>query len=164
MSGDNLTDYEIKLLSNVEEFGCHVTTVFDPDGTDPSFSYSAGFTETVEQGEVIVFGLGHDLMHRMINLTLDECREGLVLADGMSIQGLLEGFDVIARKIPFSGLDREHFNSSMWFHQYRFDSELRSAFQLVWPGAQQGLFPWEAGCDEYVIKIQQPLYERGSVH
>jgi hypothetical protein len=159
-----LTDYERDILANVEEYGCHVTTVLDPEGDDPSFSYSTGFSETLDQGEVIIFGLDHKLMHRMINITMELCRDGLILSEGERIAGVLEGFDIVAREIPASAIDREHFNSAMWFHRRRYASELRSAFQIVWPGARQGLFPWEDGCDEYVVRIQPPLYERGVVH
>ena len=163
-SDRELTDYERDILANVEEYGCHVTTVFDPDSDAPSFSYSTGFSETLEQGEVIVFGLSHNLMHQMVNVTMDLCREGLVLADGERITGVLEGFDVVARQLPSAAIDREHFNSAMWFHRRRFGSELRTAFQIVWPGAKQGLLPWDDGCDEYVIEMQPPLYEKGAVH
>jgi len=36
---------------------------------------------------------------------------------------------------------------------------LNEAFQVVWPGAQQGFYPWDEGCDLYVIDYQPALYE-----
>ncbi|EIZ79776.1 hypothetical protein WSK_1666 [Novosphingobium sp. Rr 2-17] len=157
--GDQLTDYERQILDNIERHGCHVTCVFDPDDNDVDFSYSAGFTYSLNQGEVIVFGLSRELMHSMVNEVMRQCRdESLVLSDGLSISGLIEGFDVIARIIPPQNIKREFFNSAMWHHLGRFGDGLSVAYQLVWPGAQQGLFPWEEGCHEDVIALQPPLY------
>ena len=154
-------EYEAKIISNVEKFGCHVTTVFDPEGVEPSFTYSIGFTRSIGQGEVIVFGLSSNLMGFMINETLRQCRDGLRLAEGVRISGLLEDFDVVVRSIPQANITREHFNSALWFHRREFGTELEDAFQLVWPGAREGLFPWDDGssCD-----AQPALYEIGSVH
>jgi hypothetical protein len=158
---DHLTEYESKILANVDAFGCHVTTVFDPDGDAPSFSYSTGFCKTVSQSEVIVFGLPHGLMHSMINSTLDQCKSGLLLGEFTRIAGLLDGFDVIARSIPDYRIEREYLNSAMWFHQHEFDSTLDRAVQLVWPSSETGLFPWEVGCHRSVIEAQPALYEVG---
>ena len=157
----NLDQFEQKILANVAEFGCHVTTVFDPQGDDPSFTYSAGFAHTLDQGEVIVFGLSHDLMHFIVNETMRQCRNGLQLEDWGAISGLVEGFDLVARSIPPSKLDREHFNSAMWLHRREFGIELTRAFQLVWPGAADGLFPWNKDSSESVREWQPALYERG---
>jgi hypothetical protein len=163
VNDSQLTDYEEKILSNVEEFGCFVTTVFDPEGESPSYSYSTGFTASLNQGEVIIFGLDHDVMHRAVNIVRDQCREGLVLTDWQTIGGVLEGFDVVARIIPKRRIDREHFNSARWFHRRRFGAELAEAYQLVWPGAVDGLYPWDDGCAAIVADLQPALYERGTV-
>ena len=32
------------------------------------------------------------------------------------------------------------------------------AYQLFWPGAEQGLFPWEKGCVQFVRDCQPSLY------
>jgi hypothetical protein len=154
----DLSDYEKKILENIEQFGCHVTTVFDPDGDDPSYAYSSGFSTTVKQGEVIVFGLDHDVMHRVVNIVLDKCENGLELTDGLAITDVLEGFDVVARTIPEKRIDNEHFNSAKWFHRRIFGTELDRAFQIVWPGAVDGLFPWDPRSDAWVCSRQPPLY------
>ncbi len=157
-------DYEARILANVQEFGCHITTVADPDGGTPSFSYSTGFTRSVGQGEVIIFGLPSQLTGFMINETLSFCRDGLQLDDGVQIGGLLQGFDVVARTVHPASIVREHFNSAMWFHRREFGTDLDAAFQLVWPGALDGLYPWDEGASSEVREAQPPLYERGAIH
>ncbi|MBA4763285.1 DUF4262 domain-containing protein [Sphingomonas sp.] len=159
MSTRELNQFEEGVLSNIRESGCHITGVFDPDGEAPAFAYSVGFTETVGQSEVIVFGLDFQLMAATINETLDQCRKGLVLTDGLRIAGLLEGFDCIVRLVPVGNIVADYFNSAMWFHRRRTGEELSQAFQIVWPGYHDGLFPWEPGADPETIASQRVLYE-----
>ena len=33
---------EIKIMGNIEKYGCHVTSVFDPKEEDPNFTYTVG--------------------------------------------------------------------------------------------------------------------------
>lgn len=160
MSSTDLSAFEEKILSNVACHGCQVNFIFDPDGDDPSFSYSIGFPETVGQPEVIIFGLDRQVMHFMVNETLRICRMGFVLEDGVRIGGLLEGFECVAREVAPHNLVPDYFNSAMWFHRYQTGRDLERAVQIVWPGAVDGLFPWDAGSAQTVIDAQPALYER----
>ncbi len=156
--------FERKVLDNIDRYGCHINHVFDPAGEEADFSYSVGFPHTVGQGEVIVFGLTKAIMGSMINETLRQCRDGgLQLVDWIRISDLIEGCDVIARAVPDCRIEREYFNSAMWHHVGRYGKPLTTAFQLVWPSATTGLFPWDAGCHDDVKNFQPPLYEK-SIH
>ncbi|MEP2103471.1 MAG: DUF4262 domain-containing protein [Parasphingorhabdus sp.] len=155
-----LNEFEQRLLENVDQHGCQVNWVFDENGEDPDFAYSVGFRKTASQPEVIVFGLKRELMLYMVNETLRQCREeGLKLSEGIVVSDLIEGFDCIARRVHPSQIDEGYFNSSMWFHEREFGSELSEAFQIVWPGALEGLYPWDEGCSEETIEAQPALYE-----
>ncbi len=153
-----LSDYEIKILTNVKEYGCHVVSVFDPDGEDPSFSYSVGFAEAVGQPEIIIFGLEIGLMGTMVNFALDLCRDGLIIQDWTPVDGLLENHRCIARKVAIDFIVPEYMNSAIWYHQTQMGQTLSEVVQIVWPGAEQGLYPWDEGCDEFVIASQPALY------
>lgn len=152
-------DHETKLLANIEKYGCQVTFVFDAEGDEPDFCYSIGFSKSIHQPEVIVFGLPRKLMHSMVNNILEQCRDGLILADGLVIRGLLEGHDCIAQSVHSSQIVGDYFGSAMWFHRDQFGSELVEAFQIVWPGAKDGKFPWDADSSEQVRSVQPALYE-----
>lgn len=154
-----LNEFEQRIVANVEKHGCHVMSVFDPNGELPEFTYSIGFPETVDQPEVIIFGLSSEIRHSMVNETLRLCREGLVLEDGKHVSGLLEGHDCVAREVPSDAIDPEHFGSAMWFDRHIGNSGLKRAFQLVWPGARDGLYPWDEGASQEVIDAQPALYE-----
>ena len=46
-----------RVARDIERYGCHVISVFDPDGRLPSFSYSIGIQDSSGAPDVIVFGL-----------------------------------------------------------------------------------------------------------
>lgn len=155
----SFTKYENSIVDHVRDSGCHITYVFDPDGDEPAFGYSAGFPETVGQPDIIVFGLNLEVVGHMINETLRQCRSGLQLVDWTELHGLLTGHRCVARRIPSAGIDREYFNSAIWYEEQRTRGGLMaSAFQIIWPGAVDGLFPWDDGCNEEVRALQPPLY------
>jgi hypothetical protein len=152
--------YEQDIVDNVERAGCHITTVFDPDGVDPSFAYSVGFPQTVKQPDVIVFGLPHEIMSHMINAMLDQCRSVFRMADFKHVEGLLEGHHCVLRAVQSQFIVPDFFNSAMWFNLRQTGEEMTNAFQLVWPGAIDGLFPWEPGSSQEVREYQPALYGR----
>lgn len=154
-----LTDHEQKIVDCVEKDGCFVTGVFDPDGRAPNFSYSAGFPQSLGQGDVIVFGLEHSLMHRMINTIWRACSNGLKLVDGGRLSGVLDDCEVAVCEIERDRIVPDFFNTAIWYHNRIFGTALTGAFQIVWPGAKQGLFPWEPDCNDYVISQQPALYQ-----
>lgn len=152
-----MTPYEQDIIRNVEHAGCHITMVFDPDSAEPSFAYSVGFPDSVSQPEIIVFGLPNNVMSFMINEMLRICRRGFQMRDGALVDGLLEGHTCVTRAVAPANIDRGHFNSAMWYRRQK-GAELTEAFQIVWPGALDGLFPWDLGCAAVVRKAQPALY------
>ena len=54
---------------------------------------------------------------------------------------------------------RNNFGIALWYEHYRQrDPGMLLAYQLFWPGLQQGLFPWDADCVEDVREYQPALY------
>ena len=151
-----LDSVDRKLLADIAAHGfqaLHIPT----EGDEPAYTFSIGFTATLNAPEVVVFGLRRELMHNMLWETFRQLRAGKVLTDGQHWSGPLEGFDCIARPVHPSW-NYKYLGSAIWHARYRTGSDAVSAFQLFWPGAQQGLFPWEAGCDPFVIDQQPALY------
>jgi hypothetical protein len=149
--------FEQDIIGNVDRTGCHINYVSAKEG-DPDFAYSVGFWKSVGQPEVIVFGLGHSLLPSMINETLRQCREGLQLRDGVVVSGLLNNHDVVVRAVHPGHIEREYLNSAIWFHDTHGGQNELEAVQLVWPGAADGLFPWDDGCNQRVRDLQPALY------
>jgi len=164
MSDPALTKYEAEIFAHVNEYGCHVTTVFDPDEVAPNFSYSVGFWESVGQPEVIILGLPSNMGHIAINETLRQCKEeGLRLSDWQPIEGLFEEFDVtcVARTVDPAHMVIEYFNSALWYHELRTGKPLDEALQLVW--SYDGLHPWDEGAPAALFE-DQPLLYSGTRH
>lgn len=153
-----LDPHEQKVLDDIRDHGCQVMHIF-LEGDAPAFSFSIGFPTSVGQPEVIVFGLPRELMHSMVNEMRSQCASGLKLSDGERVSGLLEGLDCILRGIDDPQAIADHFGWAVWYQRSQLGVEMTQAYQIVWPGAQQGLFPWEAGCHEDVIALQPALYE-----
>jgi hypothetical protein len=153
-----LSDHEQKIIDCIDEHGWFCTSVFGDEPGD-TFSYSVGFSKTLSAPECIIFGLPTKLMHSMLWTVFRQIRDGAVLSDGARWSGLIEGFDCISRPVYPSRITREHFNSALWYWGNPTDrgAELQ-AFQMFWPGAGDGLFPWETNSSKIVRDRQPALY------
>jgi len=153
-----LSEYDKNIIENVEKHGWFATSVFDPEGKEPMFTYSTGFSKTLGAPEFIVFGLNKELMHNMLWEVFHQIKAGVVPQDSMRWDGLLEGFHCISKKAIHPDLHKEYTCAANWFWRHHGNTESLEVYQIVWPGAQQGLFPWEEGCDSYVISQQPKLW------
>ena len=144
-------DYERKLLDNIERHGCQVTSVFDPDGDGPAFSYSVGIPLKFGAPEVIVVGLPIELGHRLVNTYRDRVRAGDRFVPRTPYQGFLEGFPVSF--VVVAARHREQYlRSARWLHGgVAFD-----ALQLVFP-TKAGVWPWDPSAPEGFLKAQPLL-------
>jgi hypothetical protein len=153
-----MNKYERDILDNIEKHGWFCTCVFDPDGKEPGFAYSVGFTQTLGAPECIIFGLSQKMMHSMLWTIFRQIKAGKSLEDGSRWSGLLEGFDCISRRVDPTNVKREYLNSAMWYWTQSGKEGLVPAYQIIWPGSQDGLFPWEEGSADTVREYQPPLY------
>ncbi|SDC96528.1 protein of unknown function [Sphingomonas sp. YR710] len=154
-----MDDYEQNIIDNVRDHGWFCTSVFGSDESDPSFSYSVGFTETLSAPEFIIFGLDTRLMHSMLWEVFRQIRDGKTIGDGERWSNLIEGFDCISRPVHSTNVIREYLNSAIWFWGDPVKKGMiLLAYQLFWPGAKDGLYPWEPGSNELVCELQPILY------
>ena len=155
MAGDS-ADYEQNIIRTVQEHGWFCTCVLEDE--DPGFAYTVGFTETLDAPEFIVFGLEPELMHAMLWSVFRQLKGGRQVRDGDRWADLVEGHNCIVRAVHPSNIVRDYFNSAIWYHG---DPEVKGplqAVQIVWPGAVDGLIPWQSGCARIVRDSQPPLY------
>ena len=161
MSGD-YSDYEKSIISTVESHGWFGTHVFDPEGNDPGFSYSVGFTKTLNCPEFIVFGLSNELMHSMLWSIFEDVEKGSVPHDGKVWSDLVKGFDCVIRKVHADNIRMNYLNSAKWFwNTHLKNDQPLEAYQIVWPGAVTGHFPWDDDCPQEIIDMQPPLFLPG---
>ncbi len=161
---DGLSRFERELIANVDKHGCHINGVFDPDGEDPSFAYSIGFTKTLEKvglpgfPEVVVSGLPGDVCGPAINGLLAMCAAGQRLDDGTRLEKFFGDYDAVVRKVHPSQISEDLFNSAIWFHRTQMERELVDIAMIVWPDSN-GVFPWDDACEQWVKDDQPALYE-----
>ena len=151
-------EHEQNVLDNIQNHGFHSMGVFDSDAKDPNFRYSIGFTKTLGAPEFIIFGLDLELMHNMLWEVFRQVQAGAKPEHGMRWADVLEGFDCISLQANHPELFTEYATSANWFWKDQGYEGHPPIYQLVWPGAQQGLFPWEEGCDPDVIAQQPKLW------
>jgi len=152
---------EQQLLEAIDKIGFRVTGVYDRKSGTPSFAYSTGFPDLIGQPEVIAFGQPIQGMSIMIGHLSDLCRDGLRMTDGLQVPGLLQNHACTLRSVKPENIVGDYFHFAMWYQQRQTGTAMTEAFQIVWPGAKSGLFPWDAGCAEEVRALQPALYESG---
>lgn len=145
-----MNDYERDIHAHIQTWGCSVTSVFDPDGDEPPFTYSIGIVKTCQAAELIVVGLPPELGHWLVNEYRRRVHAGETFSPGILYGGFLSGFDV-----QFGPVDREHraeyMRSATWLHGGP-DFE---ALQLIWPSTS-GVWPWDSAADT-LFRANQPL-------
>lgn len=145
-----MNEAEKKIVKIIEEYGCHVTTVFDPEGEDPSFSYSTGIKKTYGSPELIVVGLSADLGHSIVNNYAGRLKKGEKFEVGSFYPDFLSGFDVTFGEVSQPNKE-EYMLSSCWFNHKDFD-----ALQIIYP-TTKGNWPWEEETTESFHSIQPSL-------
>lgn len=148
-----MDEYEKNIHKNIAEYGCSITSVFDPEEREPPFSYSIGIARTTSAPEVIVVGLKPELSHWLVNEYNRRAKAGQALVPGVLYLGFLEGFAV--RFGPVARAHRKtYMRSACWLHE---GSDFE-ALQLIWPDTA-GIWPWDPQADEG-FRALQPLLAR----
>jgi hypothetical protein len=151
-----LEPYFQKMVDGIAEHGWYAISVM-ADEKGPGFTYSIGFWETLSVPDVIIFGLPSKLMHNMLWEVFLQVQVGRKLEDGARWANLIEGFDCISRPVHKTQIP-DFMLSSMWYKEYPTGSDEIEAFQMFWPGKNDGLFPWESDCPQIVQDHQPGLY------
>jgi hypothetical protein len=141
-----------KLLSDVEEFGWHVALIPEDD-EGPAFAFTVGLYRTFGHPEVIVFGLGIQAMHGIVNVIGEEVRQGRRFSQGEAASGIIEGFDV-----RFRVVSAEHYAEYLGTASWYYKGTDYPSLQCVWPD-RLGNFPWDSDFPES-LRARQPLLGR----
>lgn len=145
-----MEEYERNILRNIEEHGCSVTSVFDPDGKQPPFSYSIGITRSCGAPELIVMGLNASLGKWLVNEYRRRVGAGEAFVPGVLYLGFLEGFAVRFAPVPADARE-EYMCSTCWLY----GGPQFEALQLVWPGTD-GFWPWQPEAGDW-MRLNQPV-------
>jgi len=149
---------QVKMRKHIEEHGCSIIGVFGTEDR-PNWTYSIGIPTTVpEAAEILIYGLGPDNAGRIINLVVEQLREGRIFDLGRQYRGILKDLPVYFGRVEDRHYD-DHVGQAQDYHESSTGFPL---WQLVWTDTQ-GRFPWQEGFEEK-FRVAQPLLFDPSVH
>ena len=148
-----MNESEKSILKNIEEYGCHINSVFDNEGNDPDFTYTIGIEKSQNQPELIVFGLRKELGAWIANEYNRKLREGLIIDTKNYYSGFIEGFDVCFKSVG-KKCKEDYMLSCDWLYAGQ-DFE---AIQLVYPTVN-GVWPWEIEASVSFKSFQPSMQE-----
>lgn len=143
--------HEDHIGKSIEEYGCFVLAVADPEGAEPPFSYSVGVTLDSGQPEAIVFGLSPRLGPWVINEYNRLVRAGRKFKPGVAYKGFLQGFPVYIEPADPRKTQDFMFACNRLYGEFGYP-----AVQIVIPNTA-GVWPWEKGANRAFRKIQPLL-------
>jgi hypothetical protein len=151
---DGLHPADEKFLSQIEDHGWNVTTVFRREGeTGPEWAFSAGLFHSYQHPEIVIFGLDLDIMHGIVNNIGDEVKRGTKFEPVTEYQEILARCGCRFREVH-QRHHKAYFGWAIWFYE----SDQFPVLQCFWPD-KQGKYPWEPGCSEFVKTAQPLLFE-----
>jgi hypothetical protein len=140
------------IVAAVERFGWAVQLVEEGESeAEPAFAYTVGLHKSFGAAELIVFGLGREVMHAMLNVCGERIKAGETLPVGTPFEGVLDDFPVMLRHVRAAESFRDHVGYALWFNK----GHIFPLLQLVWPD-KAGRFPGEEGANPR-MSVQQPL-------
>ena len=144
---------EIKITEDIEKYGCHVTSVFDPKGEDIDFTYTTGVYKKQKQPELIIVGLSHKLASWMANEYNRQIQSGKTFKYNTFYGGFLDGFKVILCPVS-KKYKEEYLLSSNWLY----GNSSYPASQLIFPNVE-GVWPWEEKATKSFKNLQPSLQD-----
>jgi len=145
----NLEPDEVKLLDDIEKYGCHIIQVREAGG-HPGWSYTIGLGDILGCPELIVIGLKGNVALSLLNDCADRLQQGLRLESGSRAQGLLANVEC-----EFRVIEKRWLKQTMGYARWFYGGDDFSALQCVYPDLGSR-FPWD---DEFDAKwrSRQPL-------
>ena len=147
---------DAKALADIETYGLHILNIKE-EGDSPPFAYSIGIEKSLGLPELIVIGLKGTLGASIINECYRRMKAGERIEPGVVLDGLLGG-DFPCR---IGEVDPAHQRDYMGWAVWLYKEAGFRAWQIMWPSATTGVFPWEPEASEW-FRNWQPLLAAGA--
>ncbi len=132
-----------KVGDDIEEHGWHVLSVFGKGV--PNFSYTVGFTETLNHPEIIMSGLDSKLAHFLLNDIGNLIRGGKSFNDGDLSDQVLKNYSVKFQSVSEDNILEYFRAANAYYGERKF-----KALQCVWPNSQ-GKFQQSSDEDQEIL-------------
>jgi hypothetical protein len=147
-----LSPTEQQILAAVDTEGLHIEVVKPEKKGSPAWAYSIGLQKTMQQPDIIIFGLRPATMQQLIGNAAERMREGVVYGDGLEDDGLLQGYTCVFKSVREIWYDVT-VKHARWFY----GGSNFPLLQLYWPD-RNGKFPWDPECQPEVRSLQPRLH------
>lgn len=159
---DSYDEQDRRVIDTVLKHGWQVIMVAEDAGCDhpdhddhtddehlgaPAFAYTIGLGHRVGHPELLMSGLDPLQMHKCLNDIAQRIMNGLRLAPGDAVEGVLVGVPVAVEQVADVAL-AETVTWSGWFHRRK-----PEALVALWPD-RAGVFGWQPGAHAIVNALQ----------
>lgn len=138
---------ESKVIRDIAEFGWHVVHIA-AEGELVGYSFTIGLFQSYRHPELIVFGLPHQISHRILSIAADLAKSGEPLDLSQPTTELIENYACRLACVPQSEY-REHVGYCRWYYEGN-DFPL---WQIVWP-SREGEYPWDPSAPPGFVAAQ----------
>jgi hypothetical protein len=121
-------------------------------GNPPQFSYTTGLYKSYAHPELIVFGLPPARAAGLLSDIALKAREGTPFNLSEPTDKLLVDCDVLFVEVPRSTFAEYCLLAMRYYGEEEFP-----VFQVVWPSAFDGCYPWDSDADPEFVAIQPVL-------
>ena len=142
---------EQQILADVDADGLHIEKVI-PEKKAPPWAYSIGIHKTMQQPDIIVFGLRPATMEQLIENVVERMRDGVTYTDSVEDDELLQGYTCAFKSVREIWYDVT-VRHARWFY----GGSSFPLLQLYWPD-RNGKFPWDPKCQPEVRALQPRLH------
>jgi hypothetical protein len=133
---DCVNDHDDQVINDVAQHGWHVINITEDKGR-PGWSFSIGLYHTFGHPEIVVFGLGTELGHRVINGI------GERIKAGNRLEAEQEYADILANvRCMFKPVHRTWHKWVLGYARWFYEGDAFPVLQCMWPDKQQH-YPWE---------------------
>jgi hypothetical protein len=144
------------LDDTVARVGWAVTSIMPSEDTPlpqrVPWSYTTGFWLTYGQPEVIVFALRPEIAQHLLTDLVELFKSPLKLADGKKVEHLAN-LPVVFKAAPTEHRVFPMNMTNRFYERLQKGGDGYPALQMVLTDAR-GLFPWDPGCDELMLRSQ----------
>ena len=140
-------------MSNIEKYGCHITSVFDPEEKDINFTYTVGIKKSENKPELIIPGLRSELASWIANEYNRRVKEGEKFNTSDLYSDFLEGFD-----IRFKPVCTKYKEKLMLSCDWLYSGSEFEVLQLIYPTVK-GVWPWQPKANKSFKELQPSLQD-----
>ena len=151
---ESLDSGEKTFVDRVRDHGWMRTGIF-ADTEGPAFSFTTGFWLTTRHPEIIIFGLGDEIMHDVLWDLFRDAKAGRDLPLGVWTSNVFGNSEAYVFPVA-KRLYADYLGWSRWFYA----GDDFPCSQVVWSDPA-GTFPWDSGFHPSYANSQLDLTERG---